>query len=119
MAQGGLREELGKGGIDLNEWMFPGTDAPGQLLGARAFTSCYRALLRRRGVKLARFHGLRHAYGSQFIQDGFDVKTVQTPMGHSRPSTTLNVYAHLLEEPNRETSPEHSGTHRQGEGEAA
>jgi hypothetical protein len=104
VAQGRLREELGMGAIDLNEWMFPRPDAPGQLWAPSAFTSCYRALLRRRGIKSGKFHGLRHAYGSQFIQDGFDVKTVPTLMGHSRPSTTLNVYAHLLEEPDQEVA---------------
>lgn len=35
---------------------------------------------------------------------GSTLRRVQTLMGHSRPSTTLNVYAHLLQEPNREAA---------------
>ena len=103
-AQGALREELGLGAIDLDEWMFPKPGTPDQLWAPTAFTSCYRAFLQRRGLKPAKFHGLRHAYGSQLIQDGFDVKTVQSLMGHSRPSTTLNVYAHLLDQPGNEVA---------------
>jgi hypothetical protein len=71
-----------------------------------AFTSCYRAFLRRRNLnlKVVKFHGLRHAYGSQLIQDGFDIKTVQSLMGHSRASTTLDVYSHLFDQPGEEVA---------------
>jgi integrase len=103
-AQGRVREKLGMSAVDLDEWMFPKPGAPGQLWAPTAFTSCYRAFLRRRSLKPARFHGLRHAYGSQLVQDGFDLKTVQALMGHSRASTTLNVYAHLFEQPGQEVA---------------
>ena len=41
-------------------------------------------------------HDLRHFAGAQLIAAGVDVKTVQTRLGHSRPSTTLNVYTHAV-----------------------
>lgn len=40
-------------------------------------------------------HALRHTYASSLIASGCDVVTVQRALGHSQPSITLNVYAHL------------------------
>jgi integrase len=85
-------------------WLFSRPDAPGELWAPSAFTSCYRALLLRRGLKPARFHDLRHAYGSHLIGGGEDIRTVSSLLGHSRTSTTVNVYAHLLEKPGQEVA---------------
>ncbi len=40
-------------------------------------------------------HCCRHLFASALIRYGESVKTVQHLMGHSSPSVTLNVYAHL------------------------
>ena len=40
-------------------------------------------------------HDLRHFYASGLIAAGCDVVTVQRSLGHSAPSITLDVYAHL------------------------
>jgi integrase len=69
-----------------------------------AFTSSFRAFLNRRGLKPARFHDLRHGYGSQLIKGGEDIKTVSSLLGHARPSTTVNVYAHLLDRHGQEVA---------------
>jgi len=39
-------------------------------------------------------HGLRHTGASLLIASGQDYKTVQHRLGHSRASTTLDIYAH-------------------------
>ena len=39
-------------------------------------------------------HALRHTHASQLIAGGMDVVSVARSLGHSRASTTLNVYAH-------------------------
>ncbi|GAA1971297.1 site-specific integrase [Nocardioides panacihumi] len=44
------------------------------------------------GIKL---HDLRHFFASGLIAEGCDVVTVQRALGHSKPTTTLNTYAHL------------------------
>ncbi|MCD2139489.1 tyrosine-type recombinase/integrase [Rhodococcus pyridinivorans] len=41
------------------------------------------------------WHSLRHFYASTLIFSGASVKTVQERLGHSTPTTTLEVYAHL------------------------
>ena len=49
------------------------------------------------GVKL-RFHDLRHVFASVVLQLGGQsaLNFVQRNLGHSMPSTTLNLYSHLL-----------------------
>ena len=42
-------------------------------------------------------HHLRHTFGSWKIAQGEDVVYVSKQMGHSKPSVTYNVYAHLIE----------------------
>jgi integrase len=42
------------------------------------------------------FHALRHTHVSQLIAAGLDVVTVSRRIGHSSPTVTLSVYAHLF-----------------------
>jgi len=42
------------------------------------------------------FHALRHTHASQLIAAGLDVVTVSRRIGHSNPTVTLTVYAHLF-----------------------
>jgi integrase len=41
-------------------------------------------------------HALRHTHVSQLIASGLDVVTVSRRIGHSKPTVTLSVYAHLF-----------------------
>jgi integrase len=41
-------------------------------------------------------HALRHTHVSQLIASGLDVVTVSRRIGHSNPTVTLTVYAHLF-----------------------
>lgn len=64
----------------------------------------YRAFypaLKRAGLERVRFHDLRHTYASLMIQQGENIKYIQTQLGHSSPTVTLNVYAHLMETTNQ------------------
>jgi integrase len=45
------------------------------------------------------FHALRHTHVSQLIAEGLDVVTVSRRIGHSSPTVTPNVYAHLFGNP--------------------
>lgn len=42
-----------------------------------------------------RFHDLRHAFASFAIEGGVDLKTLQSVMGHSTITVTLDHYGHL------------------------
>lgn len=49
-----------------------------------------------------RFHDLRHTYASLMIEQGESIKYIQNQLGHSNPTVTLNVYAHLMNPINQE-----------------
>jgi integrase len=51
-----------------------------------------------------RFHDLRHTYASLLIDQGENLKYIQTQLGHSSPTVTLNVYAHLMKPTNQEAA---------------
>ena len=65
-----------------------------------AFSTVYKRFKRivaELGVPEARFHDLRHTYATLALQEGDDIKTVQTALGHSTVSTTLDIYSHTTE----------------------
>ena len=47
-------------------------------------------------------HSLRHFMATEAIRAGTDIKTVSGRLGHAQASTTLNIYAHLIESADRE-----------------
>jgi integrase len=51
-----------------------------------------------------RFHDLRHLSATEMVAAGMDPRTVATRLGHADPSVTLRVYAHALEERDREAA---------------
>jgi integrase len=68
----------------------------GTIWAPSAFTSAYRALLKRRKLTGPNFHALRHGNASQMLADGVDIETVSKRLGHSRASFTLAQYCHML-----------------------
>jgi integrase len=50
------------------------------------------------------FHDLRHTYASLLIEQGENLKYIQTQLGHSSPTVTLNVYVHLMKPTNQEAA---------------
>lgn len=49
------------------------------------------------GAPHVRLHDLRHFTATQLISAGVDIRTVAERLGHSDPSLTLRVYAHVIE----------------------
>lgn len=45
-------------------------------------------------------HSFRHFVATQALADGVDVKSVSAMLGHSQTSTTLNFYAHAVQQAN-------------------
>lgn len=52
------------------------------------------------GVKEIRVHDFRHSHASYLINKGCDIQIVSKRLGHTKVSTTLDVYSHLY--PNKE-----------------
>ena len=60
--------------------------------------------LKQANLHKIRFHDLRHTYASLLIEQGENIKYIQTQLGHASPVVTLNVYAHLMNPVNREAA---------------
>ncbi|MCP4967117.1 MAG: site-specific integrase [bacterium] len=61
----------------------------------------FKRLCVREGVGHVRLHDLRHFVATQLLGAGVDVRTVAGRLGHRNSATTLNVYAHFLEQSDR------------------
>jgi integrase len=60
-------------------------------------TQAFRRVCRAAGVSDVTMHTLRHFSASMLIASGRDVRTIAGRLGHSDASTTLRVYAHMVE----------------------
>ncbi|MGM9588024.1 MAG: site-specific integrase [Candidatus Limivicinus sp.] len=49
-------------------------------------------------------HAFRHTVASVLINNGQDIVTVSRRLGHSRTSTTLDIYSHMIDEADAEAS---------------
>jgi integrase len=74
--------------------MFPSTigtpQSPSNLLKE------FKVLLGEAGVRVIRFHDLRHTAASHMLNQGVPISDVSKILGHSEPSTTLDIYTHLI-----------------------
>jgi integrase len=61
-------------------------------------TAAFRRVCERQRITGVRLHDLRHAHAAQLLAAGVPVRTVSGRLGHANAMTTLNVYAHVLEE---------------------
>ena len=64
----------------------------------------FKPTLTAANVPRIRFHDLRHTYASLLIEQGENIKYIQNQLGHSSPTVTLNVYAHLMDKSNQESA---------------
>ncbi len=57
----------------------------------------FKKILINNGFKDKKFHDLRHTYATRLFELKEEPKTVQSLLGHSNISITLDTYTHVLE----------------------
>ena len=83
--------------LDTNDFLFrrQGTRLP---MTPTTFTWRFKCILKKNGLpQELNVHSLRHTAASLMIAGGADVATVAGILGHSQPSTTLNIYTHAFD----------------------
>jgi integrase len=68
----------------------------GTPIDARNLLKNYKTLLERAGLPAIRFHDLRHTAASLMLTNHIPVLVVSKILGHAKPSTTLDLYGHLV-----------------------
>ena len=89
--QAEMRLKLGPA---YNDQGFLFTSLRGGLLDPDTLTKAWQRIRQQIGVE-CRLHDLRHAHATTLIEAGVHIKAVQARLGHSSPSFTLAVYAHV------------------------
>lgn len=73
------------------------TSVIGKNLHPQTVYSHYKKLAAKIGIPESRVHDLRHTFAVLSLQNGDDVKTVQSNLGHATAAFTLDVYGHVSE----------------------
>ena len=56
----------------------------------------FKSILKLSGLPIIRFHDLRHTAASIMLNQGVPPFVVSKILGHSKPSTTMDIYGHLI-----------------------
>lgn len=72
--------------------------AAGNPFDPRTYQDLFKRELKAAGITEANFHSLRHTFATRAIENGMDILVLSRILGHAKPSTTLNMYGHVLTE---------------------
>jgi integrase len=98
-----LRSHLERQRIEQNltgeRWQDQGlmfTSTSGTPIDQRNLHRDFKAILKKAHLGEIRFHDLRHTAASLMLNNGVPVLVVSKILGHAKPSTTTDIYGHLI-----------------------
>jgi integrase len=80
------------------------TDMVGGYCDPDNFSEWWRDFCKENGFEGLRFHDLRHTQATLLLRGKVDIKTVQGRLGHAKASTTLDMYAAVMPQSDREAA---------------
>lgn len=75
------------------EYVFPSPN--GGPISPDSVLHMLHRVLERAGLPKVRFHDLRHTFATLALQNGVDIKTVSSMLGHNSAGFTLDTYTHV------------------------
>lgn len=81
-----------------SRWMFPSPVKEDSPMTPGAVRKRLQQILEHAGCKHVRFHDLRHTFATLSLQNGMDVKTLSSMLGHVSAATTLDIYTHITDD---------------------
>ena len=99
-AVGILKEQRKKCGS--SEYVFP--SPTGGPISPDSVIQMLHRVLKRAGLPKVRFHDLRHTFATVALQNGVDIKTVSGMLGHYSAGFTLDTYAHVTTQAQRQAA---------------
>ena len=88
--------------------MFP-SPKTGEMYHPDSVVNNHKKILKDAGLEHLRFHDLRHTFATLALQNGIDVKTVSSMLGHFDAGFTLRTYTHVTRQM-QESAAEKMGT---------
>ena len=76
-----------------NPYLFP-SPLTGEMYHPDSVVNLHKKILKDAGLEHIRFHDLRHTFATTALQNGVDVKTVSSMLGHYDAGFTLRTYTH-------------------------
>ena len=76
-----------------NPYMFP-SSTTGEMYYPDSVVKLHEKILKDAGLEHIRFHDLRHTFATLALQNGVDIKTVSSMLGHYDAGFTLRTYTH-------------------------
>ena len=78
-------------------YLFP-SPITGEMYHPDSVVNLHKKLLKDAGLPHIRFHDLRHTFATTALQNGVDVKTVSSMLGHYDAGFTLRTYTHATQQ---------------------
>ena len=76
-----------------NPYLFP-SSTTGEMYYPDSVVKLHEKILKDAGLEHIRFHDLRHTFATLALQNGVDIKTVSSMLGHYDAGFTLRTYTH-------------------------
>ncbi|MFP4457222.1 MAG: tyrosine-type recombinase/integrase [Clostridia bacterium] len=90
-------------GSEFNDYDLVFSTSTGNYIYPRNILRAYYKILEQAGIEKCGMHTLRHTFATRLIEQNANPKVVQSLLGHSDISMTMNIYAHVLPDKKSET----------------
>jgi len=84
-----------------SRWMFPSPVKEDVPITPGVVRKRLHLILEHAGCKQIRFHDIRHTFSTLALENGMDIKTLSTILGHVSAATTLDIYTHITSDMQR------------------